>query len=336
MANWTGYVGRYYQDHGSLQRNPKEFLEGTLVKKLQEVKGSLDGWVFGHMQDGDDYRVVCLGPIVLRVPVELDIRTGRHTGLRMDGPKKGSPKAVGPYPTELDDPAAENLLTDVLARNPRLRNREWKSEYDEWIREVESARHLSSGDIARHSGLGGSSGRGASKTIGTNAVEFVRPATAYPEVANAGVEVLPVGSVSPSPNNSTDVVTADQDLLEQATASISAAGPVPMPRGNPVPQKVSVSTVQYARSAQVRAFVYERAKGRCEDCDSPAPFLAAGGRPYLEVHHVHRLSQDGPDTVENAVALCPNCHRAHHLADNSAERQEALYRKIPRLVPPSK
>ncbi|HXU34436.1 MAG TPA: HNH endonuclease [Thermoanaerobaculia bacterium] len=33
----------------------------------------------------------------------------------------------------------------------------------------------------------------------------------------------------------------------------------------------------------------------------------------MEVHHRIRLAYGGEDTVENAVALCPNCHReAHH------------------------
>ena len=34
--------------------------------------------------------------------------------------------------------------------------------------------------------------------------------------------------------------------------------------------------------------------------------------PYLEVHHIIRLADDGDDSVENAIALCPNCHREAH------------------------
>jgi 5-methylcytosine-specific restriction protein A len=33
----------------------------------------------------------------------------------------------------------------------------------------------------------------------------------------------------------------------------------------------------------------------------------------LEVHHLHRLSDRGPDSPDNVIALCPNCHsRVHH------------------------
>lgn len=34
--------------------------------------------------------------------------------------------------------------------------------------------------------------------------------------------------------------------------------------------------------------------------------------PYLEVHHKVPLALGGDDTVANATALCPNCHRQNH------------------------
>ncbi|MFV3370974.1 HNH endonuclease [Pseudomonas sp. NY15435] len=36
------------------------------------------------------------------------------------------------------------------------------------------------------------------------------------------------------------------------------------------------------------------------------------GKPYPEVRHVVRLADGGEDTVENAIAICPNCHRLRH------------------------
>lgn len=56
----------------------------------------------------------------------------------------------------------------------------------------------------------------------------------------------------------------------------------------------------------------QRAAGRCEHCGNPAPFLTGAGLPYLEVHHVVPLSKDGPDSLDNVLALCPNCHRQAH------------------------
>ncbi|HDR7378766.1 TPA: HNH endonuclease [Bacillus toyonensis] len=40
--------------------------------------------------------------------------------------------------------------------------------------------------------------------------------------------------------------------------------------------------------------------------------MAKDGTPYLEVHHVVPLATGGEDSVENAVALCQNCHRKAH------------------------
>jgi 5-methylcytosine-specific restriction protein A len=62
----------------------------------------------------------------------------------------------------------------------------------------------------------------------------------------------------------------------------------------------------------VRFKVLARAKGYCELCGQPG-FLTAAGAAYLETHHIVPLSEDGPDTVYNVSALCPNDHRrAHH------------------------
>ncbi|HBB9944261.1 HNH endonuclease [Vibrio parahaemolyticus] len=66
-----------------------------------------------------------------------------------------------------------------------------------------------------------------------------------------------------------------------------------------------------------------RAYGVCECCNEPAPFVTALGRPYLEVHHLIRLIDDGPDTPENCAALCPNCHRKlHHSSDRDMLTKE--------------
>jgi 5-methylcytosine-specific restriction enzyme A len=81
-----------------------------------------------------------------------------------------------------------------------------------------------------------------------------------------------------------------------------------------IPKRGYVMQRVFVRNADVVAEVLERAGGICECCNNPAPFLAAkNNRPYLEVHHKKTLASGGEDTVENAEALCPNCHRrAHH------------------------
>lgn len=79
------------------------------------------------------------------------------------------------------------------------------------------------------------------------------------------------------------------------------------------PQKKTTSVVVYDRNPHVIAWVLDRAAGHCELCQAPAPFArASNGKPYLEVHHRVRLADGGDDTIENAVAVCPNCHRRSH------------------------
>jgi 5-methylcytosine-specific restriction protein A len=68
----------------------------------------------------------------------------------------------------------------------------------------------------------------------------------------------------------------------------------------------------YQRSRDVRNYVLARANGNCEGCALPAPFLRSDGNPYLEPHHLRRLSDGGPDHPAHVIALCPNCHRRVH------------------------
>lgn len=76
----------------------------------------------------------------------------------------------------------------------------------------------------------------------------------------------------------------------------------------------AVSTIRvFIRNPDVIAEVLERAAGICGGCHAAAPFSRrSDGTPYLEVHHKVQLSAGGEDSVANAVALCPNCHRKQH------------------------
>ena len=92
--------------------------------------------------------------------------------------------------------------------------------------------------------------------------------------------------------------------------------PRKMPEGTTRPEQVSATTKSFRRSAEVAEWVLKHAKGVCEHCGATAPFETKDGTAYLEVHHVKPLADGGADTVANAVAVCPNCHRAaHHAKD---------------------
>ncbi|WP_281718785.1 HNH endonuclease [Pandoraea apista] len=82
------------------------------------------------------------------------------------------------------------------------------------------------------------------------------------------------------------------------------------------PEQIVVLTRAFRRNPDVIAEVLLRANGTCEGCEQSAPFQRPNGKPYLEVHHRKRLADGGEDTVENATALCPNCHREQHYGIN--------------------
>ena len=95
------------------------------------------------------------------------------------------------------------------------------------------------------------------------------------------------------------------DSTERRNSRLSDAAKIPV--------KLRVTTEVYLRNADVVAAVLERAAGVCERCHKDAPFLRRkNGAPYLQVHHRTQLAHGGEDTVENANALCANCHRELH------------------------
>ncbi|MET0016468.1 HNH endonuclease [Oscillibacter sp.] len=87
----------------------------------------------------------------------------------------------------------------------------------------------------------------------------------------------------------------------------------------------SVSSTSYIRDPYIAEYAILRANGICQLCGFEAPFKDKDGNPYLESHHINWLSAGGADSIENTVALCPNCHRKMHIV-NSLEDVAKLRR----------
>ncbi|MEW4371750.1 HNH endonuclease [Paenibacillus kandeliae] len=79
-----------------------------------------------------------------------------------------------------------------------------------------------------------------------------------------------------------------------------------------VSSRKTVTSV-FMRDAFVAEYAKKRADGICQLCMQKAPFENKEGLPYLECHHIDWISNGGSDTIENTVALCPNCHRRMHI-----------------------
>ena len=82
------------------------------------------------------------------------------------------------------------------------------------------------------------------------------------------------------------------------------------------PAKNTFTSTHYHRDPYIVRYARQRAGGICQLCHEPAPFLTASGEPYLEEHHILWLSEGGSDTLDNVVALCPNCHRKMHIIND--------------------
>lgn len=78
---------------------------------------------------------------------------------------------------------------------------------------------------------------------------------------------------------------------------------------------------QYERDPWIVEYAKRAAKGNCQLCEPPAPFENRAGEPYLETHHIVWLAHGGEDTIENTVALCPNCHRRMHVLNDEKDIQ---------------
>ncbi|WP_409286743.1 HNH endonuclease [Pseudomonas guariconensis] len=123
----------------------------------------------------------------------------------------------------------------------------------------------------------------------------------------------------------TDYVARLRDMAELDESSLSLDARVAAALADPeslraerlrqadaLPAQHVVMVRVFKRNPDVIAQALLAAKGVCQGCKLAAPFLRADGRPYLEVHHRRPLADGGEDTVENAIALCPNCHRERH------------------------
>lgn len=108
------------------------------------------------------------------------------------------------------------------------------------------------------------------------------------------------------------VSVSNQEFVSLPNDELERAVNKPKPK----PKTVLVETTTFIRDPAVTEYVKRRANGRCDLCGEKAPFVDVQGRPYLECHHISWLANGGSDTVDNACALCPNCHRKMHIADD--------------------
>lgn len=103
-------------------------------------------------------------------------------------------------------------------------------------------------------------------------------------------------------------------------------------KGRTEPKRTAVESLAISRNAYVAEYAKRRARGNCDLCTKRAPFSDEFGAPYLECHHVEWLAHGGPDTINNAVALCPNCHRKIHILKDERDVETLRVRARKRIA----
>lgn len=101
---------------------------------------------------------------------------------------------------------------------------------------------------------------------------------------------------------------------------------------NTDPIKVQRQINTYTRNNALRALVKVKSNYSCQipSCNYIG-FKKSNGEKYIEIHHLAPLSQEGKDSIENTVALCPTCHRKLHYAHNKEELKENLKQYLKKL-----
>ena len=92
--------------------------------------------------------------------------------------------------------------------------------------------------------------------------------------------------------------TTDEALLRESS---------PQPQGNRTPGRVQVTTTRIIRSTAIGNEVKRLYDSTCQVCDKR---LNTPAGAYAECCHIRPLGKphSGPDTLENVLCLCANCH----------------------------
>ena len=100
-----------------------------------------------------------------------------------------------------------------------------------------------------------------------------------------------------------------------------------LPAGLLHPEKTTQTVTAWQRDPAVRAWVLRRADGACEYCSDPVQY-ADTHSTFLKLFNPRSFITGGPDSVDNTVALCPNCFQVGELGNNRTIFVEVLYNKL--------
>lgn len=204
-----------------------------------------------------------------------DIGVGSHTKITISIVKSTKSKDFDLFWLHTDNPRCLKIINDD--------NEIWES-YQNASKDIFNTRH---GNFIREDFI---EGKWPLKEFITNNIEMLDDRTKLDDEFNKQIE------------------RSKKDKRENRLERLKKA--------DTIPDKVYSRTTYFKRNPDVVVEVLLRANGICERCNKPAPFLRiSDNTPYLKVHHLKSLSAEGKDIIENAIALCPNCHRELHFGE---------------------
>lgn len=136
--------------------------------------------------------------------------------------------------------------------------------------------------------------------------------------------LTPIQVIEPVPVPSQEIASLEKSRAKSSRKLSTEALKEIVKNAPKNPGTVQTKTTGYYRNQYIAEYVRRRANGRCELCANLGPFIIGDGLPFLEVHHVKWLSDGGGDSIDNTVALCPNCHRKMHLVNSQQDIDQLL------------
>ena len=119
-----------------------------------------------------------------------------------------------------------------------------------------------------------------------------------------------------------EVVLPARNFEQMRQSAFDAVTPTETPNWRMAKQ------IKRQRSSEIKQYVLRRADGICELTEENAPFNKVNGSPYLEVHHIKKLSDGGLDHPVNCAAITPNAHREIHFGANGKILDDRLAKLI--------
>ncbi len=140
-------------------------------------------------------------------------------------------------------------------------------------------------------------------------------AEAFKEIISGSIVKTDISEITAVSTTDNIIIpeTEDEQSKQAAILPVDQLRAIAKEHETIVPFRREITTNQYKRDPYIAELAKREANGICQLCGMNAPFITSEGKPYLETHHIKWLSEGGADTIENTVAVCPNCHKRLHI-----------------------